>query len=375
MVLGKTMNLHCSDCSITPPADCDVPLRPELKAPSPRGHFEDPSPFTLRLLEFYLARGMRDIRSPEAGGSYSENYARVLETHQKTVEYIESLPSLYRLTNPDTSFDLLFPWLSPQRYYLRSSIMLFLILLHRPYLFHDKESRKQLLLCGMDMLDAQQKFFEALQPGQYIMFPLTYLSIEPCVSILAVLISHPTENVDLFAGVFDAARLAATRLEKIRDTNVLAEPGLGTIRALLVRADAVTGILSQPYCNPQGFNLAPTSVVSQDRPFNESISNEEVNSAQATSIGARPNAWPSGQFPTSSHLSFDENAFPLSWPLQPTADLLSYASACSSTTVANMVVSEHEGLDGLSLEMSSQCEHQPSDTFDSHNFPGIFNFM
>lgn len=239
MVLGKPMNLNYSD-NIILPVDCDVPENLESKPPSPRQDFEGPSPFTFRLLEIYLANAMRDLRSLECNSHLAGDYTTITKIHERTLNYIESLPPLYRFEDPDTSFDLQCHWLPPQRQYFRSSIMFFLVLLHRSHLFHIPQSRKDLLLCGTDMLEAQQRFFEALKPNQHTMFALTYLSVEPCVSILSVLISHPNENLGLKEAAFDATRLAVARLQKIQHATPLAKPGFEVIQVLLARAELAT---------------------------------------------------------------------------------------------------------------------------------------
>ncbi|KAH8805168.1 hypothetical protein F5884DRAFT_798571 [Xylogone sp. PMI_703] len=79
MVLGKPMNFSYDDCSfIIPPTDCDVPRDPRLMAPTARKNLQDPSPFTLRLLEYFLARNMRDVRTLELQGPSPSDYTKVI---------------------------------------------------------------------------------------------------------------------------------------------------------------------------------------------------------------------------------------------------------------------------------------------------------
>lgn len=354
MVLGKPMNLNLQDCSIIAPIDCDVPRARKTSAPSPREYFQDPSPFTLRLLEFYLARIMRDPQTLEMAGLYPRDYTKSMQIHQQTLDFMESLPPLYQFENPDTRFDYRFPWLPPQRQYLRSSTMFVLMLLHRPYLSHIRQSRRESLLCSIALLGAQEKLFEVLKPSQYAMFTFTYLAIEHCVSVLAVLLSHPGEQQDVLIDTLHAARVAAATSEKIRSTNAFVWTGWNAIQAFLKTAEAVTGPSSSSTNQLTSFDLsvASQSPIQQSIPFgSESCGGGLLNGQrffQSTKY-----------FSDTDNSVLDDSFFTVSnQHLQPLTDLICYNSAYVPTDLPNNPLSGNGSTSG-------GCQAQIIGNFDN----------
>ncbi|KAK5039342.1 hypothetical protein LTR13_003599 [Exophiala sideris] len=237
IVLGKSFTLTLSDCNLVPPTDCEIPTNRKSTAPLPRSPNEKPNEYTIRFLESRLTSTLHEVKALEAEGPYPRDYSKVERLHQQALGYIDDIPAIYRSENPDTSYDLECPWLPAQREYLCSGAWLFVLSIHRTYLFSIPKSREAIMRSGIETLRAQQRFFNCLQPHHYKLFTLTYLSAEPAISMLAVLITFPKEHGDLVGEAFRCIREALWRLNQIRDTNKIAGPGADVIQNLLGRAE------------------------------------------------------------------------------------------------------------------------------------------
>jgi hypothetical protein len=236
MVLGKPLNFKPNDYKIVPPTDCDIPENQRTTAPFERSAYDRPNTFTVRLLEYRLHRHLPKIRELEAEGPYPRDYSKVERLHQTAHDYIATLPAAYRLENPDTTSDDDCPMLASQRPYLVGTVWMFILVLHRPYIFSIPQSRTEVLNAGIKMLNAQQRFYLTLKPYHYRMFTLAYLTVEPCVAMLAVLIAFPRENATRVNEAFRCIRESLARLNTIRGTNKVAGQGADVIHSLLLRA-------------------------------------------------------------------------------------------------------------------------------------------
>ena len=237
MVLGKSLNFKASDCAIIPPTDCEIPTNRTSTAPFQRAVYDQPNHFTVRLLEYQIHKYIPQVRELEMEGPYPRNHGKVERLHQMAFDFIATLPACFRFENPDTTFDEECPMLASQRDFLCATVWLFVLMLHRPYIFSVAKSRSEIMRAGIQMLHAQQRFFLILQPHQYKMFSLAYLSVEPCVSMLASLIAFPYENAEMAHEAFQRIKQTLQRLKKIRGTNKVAAQGADVIQNLLLRAE------------------------------------------------------------------------------------------------------------------------------------------
>lgn len=237
MVLGKSLTLNLSDCNIVPPTDCEIPTNRKSTAALPRAPDEKPNEYTIRFLEYQLTSNLHGVKALEAEGPYPRDYGKVERLHQLAVSYLDTVPAIYRSDNPDTSFDRECPWLPAQREHLCSAAWIFVLLLHRTYLFSIPKSREAIMRAGIETLRAQQRFFDLLQPHHYKLFTLTYLSTDPAISMLAVLITYPKEQGEWVGQAFRCIREALWRLNRIRGANKIAGQGADVIQNLLGRAE------------------------------------------------------------------------------------------------------------------------------------------
>ncbi|KAJ9607904.1 hypothetical protein H2200_007983 [Cladophialophora chaetospira] len=237
MVLGKPLNFKVNDYIIIPPTDCEIPRNRKSTAPFERTEYDKPNTFSVRLLEYHIHKYLPQVRQLETEGPHPRDYGKVEHLHQMALDYIATMPSVYRCQNPDTSYDEECPRLESQREFLCATVWLFILILHRPYIFSIAKSRIEILQAGIQMLNAQQRLFLTLKPHHYRMFTLAYLSVEPCVSMLAVLIAFPHENAGLVAEAFRCLKESLSRLNTIRSTNRVAGQGADVINNLILRAE------------------------------------------------------------------------------------------------------------------------------------------
>ncbi|KAK6379540.1 hypothetical protein LTS17_006458 [Exophiala oligosperma] len=378
MVLGKSLTLSINDCLIVPPTDCDIPRDRKSIAPSPRSPFEKPSVFTVRLLEYQLASCFHDIKALEAEGPYPRDYGKVERLHQRAVDFIDSIPPIYRSNNPDTSFDEQCPWLPAQREHLRSNAWFFLLLLHRTYIFSVAKSRTEIMKAGIQMLHAQQKFFCSLQPQHWKLFTLTYISVDPAVSMLAVLITYPKEEQEVVPEAFRCIRETLWRLNQIRGSNMVAGQGADVIQSLLARAEqkhpqAWTAAIHTPTAT--GDTLDQMTRSSGDESFWADTAVADIGQqaqypealdsmASWSSLTAVESAVDAGQNYGDMTYSFSDI------PFRPTADLTSYDLA------TNAVPQFPTPLDDAAMGSSTFNQQMPGQfrgAFDENSFWGFMN--
>ena len=239
MTLGKSINLALSDFKIFPPIDTAISRERSTTIPFARTDYDKPNSFTARLIEYRLQKDMPKIIALEPEGPFPKDFTKVDKLHQEALDYLNSLPAMYRPVNPNTSFDAECPWLPGQREYLQTVSWLFILLLHRPYLFSAAKSRTAIMKASIEILASQQRMLQHLRPNQGRMFALSFFSVEASVSALAVLIAFPRENHELLAEAFARVRETTVRLDTIRNMSGFAGPGADVIRILHCRAEKV----------------------------------------------------------------------------------------------------------------------------------------
>jgi hypothetical protein len=191
VILGKPAHITF-DCLDTLPLDCQVPQNWKSSVPTPRTHSQKPTPFTMRWLEYRLQKDLPKIRLLETEGPYPRDYGAVERLHQEAMGFIESIPPIYSFRNPDKSFDTECSWLASQREYLCGTSFLYVLALHKPYIFSIQKSRTEILKAGMQALYSEQRQFECLEVHQYKNFTHAYFSFEAAVSVCIDLLLNST---------------------------------------------------------------------------------------------------------------------------------------------------------------------------------------
>ena len=122
-----------------------------------------PTPLTRGLWLHSLSLPLRQIQELEQLGPYPKDFSKVNMVHERIMELDDKKPAAFRLQNPDTRWDDM-AWIQPTRLYLAQMHEFSLMALHRPYIFHRKESRIEALRASVEMLELQRIFLESLPP-------------------------------------------------------------------------------------------------------------------------------------------------------------------------------------------------------------------
>jgi hypothetical protein len=151
----------------TPAVDAPIPKDTSKTPVLPRDEENEPlTPITRNLYWLKMMEPLRDIQDLEQEGPYPKDFAKVDKIHQAISELETNMPPALRDQNPDTRWDGRpdTAWLREARSGLRQCHYFSLMALHRPYIFHRKQSRAEALKASLGMLEVQQRDFEASEP-------------------------------------------------------------------------------------------------------------------------------------------------------------------------------------------------------------------
>lgn len=168
LVLGRPGTIDWRHGSPALPADVCAADTARTLAPAPRNPDKDPpKPLTRFLWQYVLTCALRGIQDLEHAETLPADAGRVDKLHGRLVRLYQSTPPMFRLESPDTRWDELdsvAPWIQWTRHYFYIFHCFSLMILHRPYVFHRKESRTEALRASLALLDAQRLMFEG-QPS------------------------------------------------------------------------------------------------------------------------------------------------------------------------------------------------------------------
>jgi hypothetical protein len=289
VVLGKPAHTKFESPS-TLPTDTHIPRNRKTTIPLPRNGSHKPDTFTMRLIEYGIQKNLPKIRQLEEDGPYPRDYAMVEQLHQGAIDYIEALPAIFDHQNPDKTFDRECPWLIPQREYLHSTISFYIIAIHRPYIFSIRKSRYEIIRNGIEVLKAQQRFFNMMGVHQYKQFALAYLTFEAAVTTSAVLIAYPAEDGELLSETFHCLYETIRRFQRLSPENPLASLALPVIQGLVTRAESIRNVATSPLESKSHSSNVFTPPLSYD---SESIGLADLNThAQSDLVFGMSNIQP-----------------------------------------------------------------------------------
>ena len=170
MVLGRPGTVDWNQNLPTAPVDAPIP-KDRCKTPVvPRDEEKDPpTPITRVLWNRALCGPLRDVQNLEKDGPYPKDFSKVDKIHQDMMDLEQKAPPAFRLENPDTRWDNNpeLHWLGAARYYFAQLYQFGRMALHRPYVFHRKQSRTEALKASLTMLELQKLTFDDLPPDSW----------------------------------------------------------------------------------------------------------------------------------------------------------------------------------------------------------------
>jgi hypothetical protein len=120
---------------------------------------EPPTPIIRTLWGYKLAMLLREILELEQDGPCPKDFSKVNRVQERIMELDDQKPAILRVENPDTRWDDSVHWIAESRHSYAALHNLSILALHRPYIFHRKESRRQALEASIKMLELQRASF------------------------------------------------------------------------------------------------------------------------------------------------------------------------------------------------------------------------
>jgi hypothetical protein len=180
------------------------------------------------------------MRALKADRPRPKDYAVVRRLHEEISSLVEALPAFLRLKNPDTTWDLDYPYLPQLRQELQVMTNLFLMTLHRPHIISNLESRKAALQAALETLDCQQCFFAQAKQHQYRLFGLAFYTVDASFLVSIIMILFPPQNHETKQKVNHSLQQAIESLSRIKSFNPTAASGLDIVQRCYQKLKSTT---------------------------------------------------------------------------------------------------------------------------------------
>ncbi|EMD68428.1 hypothetical protein COCSADRAFT_156859 [Bipolaris sorokiniana ND90Pr] len=160
------------------------------------------SPFTHMALQAHLGRRVAAVMG-DATSKADLAAEKVLEIEDECHKFIDELPAIFRVTNPDTSFDEAHPYFVFQRHQLHCVIFLTMLDFFKTYLTgeredklsdRDDEFRKKGIEIALRLLEVARKLFDHEFPIN-AKFHMVVFCIFDTATLLCSAIIHDRENM------------------------------------------------------------------------------------------------------------------------------------------------------------------------------------
>lgn len=236
------------------PKDCSkTPVEPRDEAVDP------PTLVTRQLFLFRVGDALQYIVDLEADGSHPKDFSKVDHVHQLMLTLEDNKPACFRLENPDTRWDDhpdCKDWIRMTRLYMQQLHHFGVMALHRPYIFHRKESRVAALKAAVNMLGIQRATFDGLPLVQWRGFHLFFGSFDAVVVIASIFILFPHENPELRDSAVRRFHWTIAKFEAIREHNSVARAAQGVLTAIQSRFVKAVG-KGTPELSPDPDSVSP----------------------------------------------------------------------------------------------------------------------
>ncbi|KAL6913457.1 hypothetical protein FSHL1_011133 [Fusarium sambucinum] len=237
MILGRPGTVDWNQTLPTPPVDAPIPQNRNKTPVVPRGEDDHPTPITRLLWNYQLCKPLRAIQNLEVRGSYPLDSEKIDKIHQSIQDLDKTIPSSFRMDNPDTRWDHLpeAHWYTANRYYFASLHGFSKMALHRPFIFNRAESRAEAIHASLKTLEIQKMTFEGLAPDSWRNFMLFFASFDAIVLLASVYILFPREHAEYTDKTMEHFQWTIERFSAIQERNPLAKSAQGVLRAIVAR--------------------------------------------------------------------------------------------------------------------------------------------
>lgn len=248
MLLGRPTMINDRHCTVTAPLDSELPADFTLHEPIPRGVMDPPTPFTQRILEYRICHLINEL--DELNQSFATtstpDFVRLDDLHARLMGFTESFPPEFSITNRDTTYDNIRPFLAVQAALLKCVFYSVIVALHRPYLFLREKSRRDIVRASLIMLEAQDAIVKLLKEHHHRIYAICFFTFDPCVLLSAVVITNCSSlEQETLEEALVALRAGWERLRMLGANVKLAEKGAVVLRVLLRKVETVAEKLNE----------------------------------------------------------------------------------------------------------------------------------
>ncbi|KFA81881.1 hypothetical protein S40288_01677 [Stachybotrys chartarum IBT 40288] len=311
------------DTPVSPKDDTSTPVIPRISGKDP------PTALTRLLWWNRLADPLRDIQDLEQEGQYPKDFSKVDRVHEQIMALEDEKPSVLRLVNPDTRWDALeaMHWLPGARNVLAQLHHFSIMALHRPYIFHRKESRTEALKASLEMLELQKRAFEDMDPVGWRDFMMFFGSFDAIVLIASIYVVFPREHEELKHAALRNFHQTVQRFSVMQERNPMAKSAQGVLKAILAKFTKAIGNSSAPSGAETGSEATPSTSTREGTDSNtpSTFGRDTGGRSTVPSIGSltepSPTASNSALYPAAEWMPPADNLAGLA-PLFPTSDLL-----------------------------------------------------
>lgn len=237
LVLGRPGTIDWNQTLPTAPIDAPVPQHRSKTPVVPRSRNDRPTPITVSLWIHQLCGPLHAIQNLDAEMSSPQSFEKVMQIHQSILELDSRTPPELVLDNPDTRFDKdsNVHWIQAARLYVAQLYQFGLMALHRPYVFHQKQSRTEAVKASLRMLEIQQLTFEGLSSDSWRNYLLFFGSFDAIVLIASVYIMFPHEQTGFTDKIAVHFQWTVERFSAMQERNPLAKSAQGVLKAIIAR--------------------------------------------------------------------------------------------------------------------------------------------
>lgn len=321
------------------PIDAPTPTDPATTPIESRDEAVDPPTLiTRQLYLFQVGDALRAVLDLEPDGSHPKDFSKVDHVHQLMLSLEAAKPAAFRLANPDRRWDehpAVAPWIHNTRLYMQQLHHFGVMALHRPYIFHRKESRVAALRAAVNMLGIQRRTFDGLPLIQWRGFHLFFGSFDAVVVIASIFILFPHESPELRDSAVRRFHWTIAKFEAIREHNSVARAAQGVLTAIQSRFIKAVGN-DTPGLSPDPDAASPPAQIDDNTPESVQTAPRAGSGSGASmnslSLGISPSdgsssatgTWGGGGGAADgvSAWSLPEDSLSALAPMYPTSDLL-----------------------------------------------------
>lgn len=172
-----------------------------------------------------ISHKIHDMMSLKASKNTLKDHDKIKSLHYEVHALLNELPLALRPQFPDQSWDEMKPQLPAVRHRIVTTVNIFLLALHRPYVATHILSKHAATEAAFDLLQAQQRLFHLVTEPQHKLYGHSFYTLDAAMFLAAMAMGQPPEDFGLARRVQQELQLAVTRLSLMKERNPVAKTG------------------------------------------------------------------------------------------------------------------------------------------------------